>query len=71
MGRREVRFSVSDSEWEAIAAYVESKRRWRRVSDLARYCVFVEMDRNKSGGHRKGMGAPQHHASGANSEGDL
>ncbi len=66
---REVRFRATTEEWKSISAYVHSKRKWKRVSDFARYAVFTQMDASKAGSHRKTRGeglAPQQ---GGDSEG--
>lgn len=48
---REVRFTATDEEYAKIAFYVDQKRKWKRVSDFARYAVFTAMDRSKAGRH--------------------
>ena len=56
MIRKEVRFEVSEEERASLQAYVSKKRRWKHISDFARYCVFKEMDVNKAGAHHGGGG---------------
>jgi hypothetical protein len=49
--KEEVRFRVTAEERAALEAHVAKKRRWKHVSDFARYCVFKEMDWNRAGSH--------------------
>ena len=49
--RREVRFSVSLSEYAEIQAYVDAKKRWKGVSDLARDALYQLITRNPANRH--------------------
>jgi hypothetical protein len=37
---------------------VENKRRWKRVSDFARFCLFKEMEERPAGAHHPTTGKP-------------
>jgi len=65
---REVRFTATDEEYAQIEAYVQSKRRWRKVSHFLRYAVFTAMDRNPVGRHDIRRGADRTDPSGGISE---
>ena len=55
---REVRFTATDEEYAEISAYVQAKKRWRKISHFARYCIFKEMDFSRSGAHHATTGKP-------------
>jgi muconolactone delta-isomerase len=61
---KEVRFTATDEEYAEILAYVEGKRRWRKMAHFARYAIFKEMDANKAGRHDKRLGAAHAERSG-------
>jgi hypothetical protein len=65
----EVRFRVTAEERASLEAYVAKKRRWKHVSDFARYCVFREMEVNRYGAHHRGRGEAPAPRSGGNPEG--
>lgn len=61
MRRREVRFSVTPEEYAEIQAYVESKKRWHRISHFVRDAVYQAMDRYPT---RKSLGGTAHDVEG-------
>jgi len=68
---REVRFAVSPEDMADIEAYVRSKKKWKRVSDFARYAVFQAMEYSKVGGHHKVRARPLAPSLGGNEEAGL
>ena len=56
--KKEIRFAVTDEEFETVKEYVSKKHRWKKMSDFARYAVFKEMDANKAGSHRSNGARP-------------
>ena len=66
---KELRVTVSQEDYQRVADYVSSKRKWRRVGDFLRFAVFTVMERNPTGRHdkdRSDHGAERTEASGAN-----
>lgn len=61
---KEIRFTATDEEYSEIRAYVEGKKRWRKMGHFVRYAVFKEMDYNRAGRHDKPVGAARAEASG-------
>ena len=61
---REVRFTVTDEEYDDILAYVQRKRQWRQVSHFLRYVCFQAMGRNPVGRHDLRRGADRTEPSG-------